>query len=420
MYHILILILVFTKNCLSENYDLVDEQPALNHDKSRCSTNADCNIEAFCKQYYFCDTISGDCIQYQENITVNPCETEIQLERIPSEQILVCSYSNSSCVSVQCISDNDCQDGNYCNGEEICDNITQTCIFPEFSSCPLNTVCENTTMSCVECISDMDCILDDPCDGIGICNIFLNKCIVIPRCDPIIEVCDNNIDTSEFSLLPDFNYDQIYCIPKYCNSSNDCPTVGTLCIPYNSTDGEAKKCVKCTNDAQCQDGILCNGKELCHPEGTCRRALYPLCYNISLNVTFPCDERTGSCNNSIFDDSIVSNKQMESITTIQTTKQVNETKSDSNQVEQIVTVTNDLTKDTTLPKEVKVSYLPYSNPMLGVPQDPNAPVPVGDIALFITLPLVMILLSILFCIIMAVGFTSSLHRRGIHRRKKHR
>jgi hypothetical protein len=420
MYHVLILILVFTKNSLSENDDLLEE-PATSQLYYQCSTNIDCNSETFCKQSYFCNTSSGDCVQYPENITINPCETDSQLERTPGEQILICSSSNSSCSTIQCLSDSDCEDGNFCNGEEICDNITQTCVFPDISSCPSNTFCDNTTMYCIECTSDTDCTLDNPCDGIGICNTLYNTCIIIiPRCDPIIEVCDNTIDLTEISPLFSINYERVYCVQQNCNSPSDCSTIGTLCIPYNSTNGEAKKCTKCTNDAQCQDGILCNGNELCHPEGTCRRALYPLCYNVSINITFPCDEKTGSCDKTISDESVFSDKVKDSIVVSQPTKPVDEIKSsNSNKIEPVV-VSESLTKDITINRNVKISYLPYSNPMLGVYQDPNSPVPAGDIALFITLPLVMILLSILFCIIMAIGLTSSLNKRKTHRRKKYR
>lgn len=418
MYHFLILFLVFTKKSLSENDDL-SEEPASAQSYFQCSTDIDCNTNRFCKQYYFCNTTSGDCVQYPENIVLNPCETDTQLKRIPGEQMLICSSSNSSCDTIQCISNTDCEDGNFCNGEEICDNITQTCIFPYNSSCPLNTLCDTTTMSCVECISDSNCALDNPCNGIGICNMLHNTCIVItPKCDPIIEVCDNTLDLTEISPLSNINYERVYCIQPNCNSSSDCPTIGTLCIPYNSTNREAKKCVKCTNDAQCQDGILCNGNELCHPEGTCRRALYPLCYNVSTNITFPCEEKTGSCNETIFDEYILSDKVKDNTVIFPTTptKQIDEIKSISSQIETVVVTTK---HDITINQNVKASYLPYSNPMLGVYQDPNSPVPVGDIALLITLPLVMILLSILFCIIMAIGFTSSLNKRKIRRRKKH-
>lgn len=142
----------------------------------------------------------------------------------------------------------------------------------------------------------------------------------------------------------DFDLRRIYCRPILCdreytfdsnsntinNISDPCPT-GTLCKVYSPVNGTRKRCSLCKNDVECQDGIKCNGVERCHPEGTCRKSLRPLCYNeiVQYGVdAVTCLERMGSCN--LLNNATYSEETGSSTTTGSNTNTSNGNSSNSN------------------------------------------------------------------------------------------
>jgi hypothetical protein len=130
-----------------------------------------------------------------------------------------------------CTSDADCDDGVFCNGIESCDTDTGSCV--AISSCPPSippTVCNEETDSCDPgpCTSDADC--DDGlfCNGVESCDTDTGSCVAISSCPPSIP-------------------------PTVCNEETD------SCDP-----------APCTSDADCDDGLFCNGVESCDTDtGSC-------------------------------------------------------------------------------------------------------------------------------------------------------
>ncbi len=123
------------------------------------------------------------------------------------------------CVSGTCVNnaiDANCDDGNFCNGNETCD-LFAGCM--DGSNPCGNQSCNESTNSCVSCTSDSQCSDGDFCNGVERC--------ISGECE---------------------------------NGSNPCPT--QACNEQNNS------CVDCFNDSECDNGVYCDGEETCSG-GTC-------------------------------------------------------------------------------------------------------------------------------------------------------
>ncbi|MBX3394477.1 MAG: VCBS repeat-containing protein [Phycisphaerae bacterium] len=111
-----------------------------------------------------------------------------------------------------CTTNEQCDDGLFCNGEEICggDGFCQ----PGETPCP-GQACDENQDICVQCVSDAACSDGFFCNGVEVC---------------VNGVCQDG--------------------PDPCNEPLVC-------------DEQTDSCVGCTNDGQCDDGSFCNGPEFC-------------------------------------------------------------------------------------------------------------------------------------------------------------
>ncbi len=89
--------------------------------------------------------------------------------------------------SPQCLSDADCDDGVFCNGEEVCDTESSLCI--EGSEPCSGLLCAEESASCVECLSDADC------DDLLFCNG--NETCAESVCQPGMDQCSTNETCNE-------------------------------------------------------------------------------------------------------------------------------------------------------------------------------------------------------------------------------
>jgi hypothetical protein len=142
---------------------------------------------------------------------------------------------------ILCSGDEDCDDGDFCNGAETCvDDLCQAGTDP----CP--------GQFCDEDIACMDCLVNGDCDDGLYCN-GVESCVG-GVCQPGSTVdCD----------------DGIACTADSCNESSD-------------------SCDNVTNDAACDDGLFCNGDEICSATLGCQAGSDPCPGNY-------CDEVTDTC-----------------------------------------------------------------------------------------------------------------------------
>jgi len=135
----------------------------------------------------------------------------------------------------------------------------------------------SVTMGCVlECTGDADC--DDGlfCNGAETC--VMGGCMpgTAPDCDDAvmctIDGCDETADTCR--NIPD---------DGMCGASGTC-SASMGCVP------------ECTGDADCDDGLFCNGAETC-VMGGCMPGTAPDCDDAVDCTTDLCDETGDLCRN---------------------------------------------------------------------------------------------------------------------------
>ncbi|MCO6437686.1 MAG: calcium-binding protein [Phycisphaerae bacterium] len=227
-------------------------------DDAECQDGSFCNgeescadgmcvaAEDLCAEGEFCNEAEDRCDECQEDADCDDgdlCTNDVcadgACEHPPVECAAgqMCDPADGSCVD--CLADADCDDGAYCNGVEFCaDGACQAGIAP----CSENQTCDEDGDVCVapECAADEDCDDSDLCTGDGCAD---GVCVHLANnCDDGVACTDDSCDgeTGE------------------CVHADNCPE-GQGC------DVEVGACVEaeCRTDADCDDGIFCNGAETC-------------------------------------------------------------------------------------------------------------------------------------------------------------
>ena len=258
-----------------------------------CLVDLDCNDGIFCNGIESCE--DGVCLD-----GIEPCGTAPggnMNADCPS-----CDEATDACVS-PCFSNDDCDDDSFCNGQEKCENCLCLAGVPP---CEADLTCNEETATCDACQTDTHC--DDGlfCNGQEVCDVVSGTCQTGqspcpehpygPQCPT---PCFEEIDLCPlFSLCTD---DPDCDDGRFCNGVEICNECGAC------ENGVAPDCddgVPCTEDTcdasmdQClhtaiiceQDGVFCNGAELCDRfGGGCITPGYA-CYGIG-----PCDEENDIC-----------------------------------------------------------------------------------------------------------------------------
>ncbi|MFQ5590700.1 MAG: hypothetical protein ACE5HE_06040 [Phycisphaerae bacterium] len=155
--------------------------------------------------------------------------------------------------------DASCDNGQFCDGVEICDAFLDCVVAPgsvpdcdDAVTCTDDS-CDEINDTCVNQPNDANCNNGQFCDGVEICDALLD-CLVEPGSVPI---CDDAVDCTE-----------------------------------DSCDEAADTCVNSPNDAFClDDGLFCNGPEVCTLEAGCISAGCPC----GTDCATACDEQNDVC-----------------------------------------------------------------------------------------------------------------------------
>jgi uncharacterized repeat protein (TIGR01451 family) len=172
-----------------------------------------------------------------------------------------CDEVNDVCTNTP--DDAGCADTEFCNGVEICD-VLLGCQ-PGADPCP-GQLCNETFDLCVDCTDDVQCSDGQYCTGIDTCDN--GTCVITPvDCDDAVacttDACDEANDTCTNTPDDSICDDGLYCTGvETCDAVAGClpgadPCPGQTCIEAAGT------CDVCTSDAICDDGLWCNGMETC-------------------------------------------------------------------------------------------------------------------------------------------------------------
>jgi len=234
-------------------------------EKIRCKKDSDCNDGLFCT---LDKCVNNKCVYKNLNVddkiscTIDSCDEE--------NDKIAHTPDNSQC-----------QDGLYCNGEEICD-IKKGCVkgtpvnCDDNSQCSIDSCdegldkkdnigqCEYDTSQC-KCKKNSDCDDNNPCTD-DICNrrICTNVNDNTNSCDDNL-FCTIDDRCSEGSCIGDSRKtdDGISCTIDSCDeklgiihNTDDSLCNDELACTYDKCDAE-KGCISTTDDSLCKDNIKC-------------------------------------------------------------------------------------------------------------------------------------------------------------------
>lgn len=272
-------------------------------DDSVCDDGFFCNGAETCDVFVGCLPGSDPCPPDGVDCTIDGCD----------ESADVCFHTPDH---------GSCQNGLFCDGMEICDPM-QGCIDgPDPCSMPLK--CDEDNDRCVICTTDAQCDDGLYCNGLETCDTVTGFCL--PGADPCppdgvactVDGCNEDSDSCFHTPNDAFCQNGVYCDGmEICDPVQGCLDGPDPCLPdgvdctIDSCDEASQSCMHVPNDAACQDGLYCNGQEVCDPIQGCVDGPDPCSPDkVACTVDF-CDEDTDSCqhvpNNALCDDGLFCN-----------------------------------------------------------------------------------------------------------------
>jgi len=249
-----------------------------------CTTNAQCNDGMYCNGEETCNTLDGVCVP-----GTPPCADDGVVCTTT-----VCIESTDTCTHV----DNCTDDTLYCTGTEFCDPISNGCVSTG-DPCTPPQKCDEPNDRCVFCTTHAQCNDGDFCNGEETCDVPNGTCLPgTPPCpsDAVvctIELCNESTNMCEQVLDHASCQDALFCNGvEFCDPILDCEDGADPCgsdgIPCtaDSCDETLDACIHTPDNTVCDDGLFCNGPEVCDPEvpGGCADGPDP-CYSDGIDCT---------------------------------------------------------------------------------------------------------------------------------------
>ncbi len=185
-----------------------------------------------------------------------------------------------------CTINAECDDGLFCNGAETCDVGSGTCQSGAPPACDNGLFCDGVE-SCNEATDSCDAGTPPTCDD----GLFCNGA----------ESCNETTDSCDAGTPPACDDGEFCNGAETCNEGTDaCDPGAAPCDPGTETCNEGTDVcepIGCTVDADCDDGLFCNGVETCDVgSGTCNAGTAPTCDNgLFCDGVESCNEGTDSC-----------------------------------------------------------------------------------------------------------------------------
>ncbi len=257
----------------------------------------ECTIPADCDDGLWCngaeDCVSGSCVAG----TPPNCNDGVGCTDD------YCNESTDSCDNI--VNDANCDNGQWCDGAETC-HATLDCQTGTAPDCNdgvacTDDSCNESTDSCDNVANDANCDNGLWCDGAETCHATLDcQAGTAPNCDDGVtctdDTCNETTDSCD-NIANDANCaDGLFCNgAETCDPVFDCqagsdPCPGQLCDEVNDV------CIDCSGDPDCDDGLYCNGAETC-VGGTCQPGTAVDCNDGVSCTDDSCNETTDSCDN---------------------------------------------------------------------------------------------------------------------------
>lgn len=271
----------------------------------RCTHAPDesaCDDGLFCNGIEHCDA-NGDCTPGTPPI----CDDGVACT------VDSCDEATRACVHKA--DDSTCDDGRFCNGAETCDLVAgcRAGAPPHCDdgvSCTVDA-CDEVAAACVSTPDDSVCDDGRFCNGAETCDLVAGcRAGTPPSCDDgvncTVDSCDSVSDTCLHAPDDGLCQNGLFCDgAEVCDAGTGCvsgadPCPGSLC-----REGD-DRCVECFSNADCDDRVFCNGAEFCDAAGNCAAGAAPCAAGETCNEAdarcesnsdFALDIKPGMCPN---------------------------------------------------------------------------------------------------------------------------
>jgi hypothetical protein len=297
-----------------------------------CSDGVVCTVDS-------CDPVGDACVNVPDDAAcadgmfcngAEVCDPvlDCQAGTPPScDDAVVCTADSCDPVGDACVNSSDdaaCADGVFCNGVEICDAVLdcQTGTPPSCDdavNCTADS-CDPVGDACVNAPDDAACADGVFCNGVETCDAVLDCQAGSPpscddavdctadSCDPVGDACVNAPDDAACG-------DGVFCNgAEVCDAALDCqagspPSCDDAVVcTADSCDPVGDACVNAPDDTACDDGVFCNGVEICDTALDCQAGSPPGCNDGVSCTTDSCDPVGDACVNAP-DDAVCADRQ---------------------------------------------------------------------------------------------------------------
>ena len=260
--------------------------PVIYEDKIVYTANRYGNKDIFMYVLKDCDALNCDDNNPCTDDTCNPVDGCLHTDNTgPCDDSMFCNGTDT-CSNGTCgiHAGRDCNDGLYCNGVEACNEALDRCDAGIAINCDDDNVC--TTDSCNE--------IKDRCEYANNSNncddgVFCNggdKCLAGSCAVHLGNNCDDGLYCSGVETC---NEDQNLCEPGVainCDDNNACTD--------DSCSEDADRCEYINNINPCDDGVFCNGADICK-DGICEEHYGMNCDDNDVCTVDSCNESQKLC-----------------------------------------------------------------------------------------------------------------------------
>lgn len=262
-----------------------------------CLTNAQCNDGLFCNGAETC--VNGTC----QPGTAPACDDGLACTSD------FCSPATDMCAHTP--NHASCDDGQYCNGSEVCD-LTSGCqsgtapVCNDTIPCTVDA-CDEATDSCTHTPNSGTCNDGLYCNGSEVCDA-IQGCLpgMAPNCSDGIgcttDACDEATDSCTHAPQDSACNDGVFCDGvEICHPTLGCQEgpapdcSDSVPCTVDACDPSSDACVHTPDNSTCVDALYCNGVEYCHPTFGCQAGTPPSCSDNIACTTDTCNEATDSC-----------------------------------------------------------------------------------------------------------------------------
>jgi len=236
------------------------------------------------------------------------------------------SCTVDTCIAGACdnsADDTACQNGDYCDGDEVCDpatgDATTGCTVSSGDPCDDGIVCtvdscDEVADSCSNPVDDASCDDGLACTGTEFCSLMAGACASMGAlvCDDGItctaDICSAVTDQCESVPQNADCSNGTFCDGvEQCDPANGDPTTGCMAgTPVACDDAvgctddacneNAQACDFVVNNANCDNGDFCDGNEVCDAANDCQPGITVACDDgLPCTADF-CDEAIDGCN----------------------------------------------------------------------------------------------------------------------------